>query len=129
MMIPRRPHRVLLVDSDPRTAKVLGLLLTGDGFEVDVAKDGLAALSRFTRVPLPDALICEVRVGPFDAGAVARLARAHKPSLPVFVLTNDPRLIAGVLCDPPPLVFTKPIDYPGLVTTIRTALEQRQSSW
>jgi CheY-like chemotaxis protein len=128
MTIPLRPHRVLLVDSDPRTAKVLGLLLTGDGFEVDVAKDGLAALSRFARVPLPDALICEVRVGPFDADAVARLARTHKPTLPVFVVTNDPRLIAGALCDPPPMVFTKPIDYPRLVSAIRTAVEQRQSS-
>lgn len=118
---------MLLVDSDPRTAKVLRLLLTGDGFEVDVASDGLAALSSFARVPLPDALICDVRVGQAEAEAVARLARAHQPTSPVFVLTNDLRLIATTLCYPPPLVFTKPIDYPSLLTAIRTALEQSQS--
>ena len=125
--MPKLPHRLLLVDSDPRTAKVLGVLLTSDGFEVDVAADGLAALSNFARVPLPDALICDVRVGQGEADAVARLARTHKPTLPVFVLTNDPRQIAAALCDPPPLIFTKPIDYPSLLAAIRTALEQRLS--
>ena len=127
MTIRRPPHRLLLVDRDPRTAKVLGLLLTGDGFDVDVAGDGLAALSSFARVPLPDALICEVRLGQFDADAVTRLARARRPTLPVFVLTNDARLIAAALCDPPPLVFMKPIDYPSLLEAVRAALKQRPS--
>jgi CheY-like chemotaxis protein len=123
----RLPQRLLLVDSDPRTAKVLGLLLTGDGFEVDVAADGQAALSSFARVPPPDALICDARVGQGEADAVARLASAHGPRLPVFVLTNDPRQIAVAFRDPPTLIFTKPIDYPSLLAAIRTALEGRSS--
>lgn len=125
MTTSRWPQRLLLVDSDPRTAKVLRLLLKGDGFEVDVATDVVDVLSCFARVPPPDALICEVRVGPFDAGLVCRLARDHSRTLPVFVLTNDARSGAGALCDPPPLVFTKPVDYPSLLAAIRAALERR----
>jgi len=127
MTTRRPPPRLLLVDSNPQTARVLALLLTGDGFEVDVATDGLSALSSFARLPLPDALICALRVGQLDAQAVARHARAHKPTLPVFVLTHDARLVAAVLCDPPPLVFTKPIDYPTLLSAISDALERRQT--
>ena len=48
---------VLLVDDDVRMARTFALMLREDGYEVDFAADGAAAISRLTRDPLPDVLV------------------------------------------------------------------------
>jgi DNA-binding response OmpR family regulator len=119
-----RPPKVLVVDGDLRTAKVLGLLLRGDGFEVDVVSDWLGASVRFSRPPPPDALICAAWPGHVDDDA-ALLARARNPELPVFVLTTRPEQRWQALIGPAVQVITKPIDYPTFLADLRAALGWR----
>lgn len=116
---PATPNRVLLVDSDYRTSNRLAELLRDDGFEVDVVRDGAAAIAHLARSPLPDTLITELKVRFADGISVARYARAQRPGLQVVVLTGHPHLLGpGAMGSPPPLVLTKPLDYAQLLAAL-----------
>lgn len=119
---PDRSNRVLLVDSDYRTSNRLAALLRDDGFEVDVVRDGAAAIAHLARSPLPDTLITELNMRFADGVSVARYARAQRPSVRVIVLTGHPNLLGqGAMGNPPPLVLTKPLDYAQLLAALAKA--------
>lgn len=117
--LPAPPNKVLLVDSDYRTSKRLAELLRDDGFEVDVVRDGAAAIAHLARSPLPDTLITELKVRFADGVSVARYARSQRPGLRVVVLTGHPYLLQpGAMGSPAPLVLTKPLDYGQLLAAL-----------
>ncbi|MDF3071756.1 MAG: hypothetical protein K0R38_7357 [Polyangiaceae bacterium] len=119
---PARSNRVLLVDSDYRTSNRLAGLLRDDGFDVDVVRDGAAAIAHLARSPVPDTLITELKMRFADGVSVARYARAQRPGVRVIVLTGYPNLLGqGALGNPPPLVLTKPLDYPQLLAALASA--------
>jgi CheY-like chemotaxis protein len=110
-----RTQIVLLVDDDLRTTRRLAEMLREDGLTVEIARDGAAAIARFTHEPVPDALVTELTTAHADAAAVSRFARAQRPGLPVLVVTGYPNLLqAEAFGSPPPLLFTKPVDYSKL---------------
>src|SRR6185503_16353880 len=96
------PHKVLLVDGDFRTSQRLAELLREDGFEVEVARDGAAAIARLTRAPLPDTLITELKLPLADGAAVARFGRSQHAGLGVIVLTRYPNLLVPEAFGSPP---------------------------
>src|SRR5450432_527267 len=109
--LPRR-YVVLLVDDDLRTSRRLAEMLREDGLQVEIARDGAAAIARFTHAPVPDALVTELTTAHADAASISRFARTQRPGLPVLVVTGYPNLFrpddfGGVA----PLLFTKPFDY------------------
>ncbi len=115
---------VLVVDDDVRTARLFVRMLREDGFEVELAHDGAAAIGRLTRAPLPDALVTDLAMPHADGLAVAKYAQACRPGLPVFLVTGYPELAArrtGSL-DPEPQVFTKPLDYAELSRELALAV-------
>ncbi len=116
------PPLILLVDDDVRTARVLLRMLTDDGFEVDLATDGAAAIGRLGRGPIPDVLITDLRMPHADGVAVARYARSRRPGMPVVFLTVYPELMHGAHQDfvPPAIIHTKPVDY----TALRAVLDE-----
>lgn len=121
------PHKVLLVDGDFRTAQRLAGLLRDDGFEVEVARDGAAAIARLARGPLPDALVSELKLPLADGTAVARFGRAQHPGLRVVFVARDPNLLVpAALGGPPPEVLTKPVDYVRLLEVLKTGIFPRQ---
>ena len=106
---------VLLVDDDLRTTRRLAEMLREDGLTVEIARDGAAAIARFTRSPVPDALVTELTLAHADAASVSRFARAQRPGLPVLVVTGYPNLLqTDAFGEPSPLLFTKPVDYSKL---------------
>lgn len=118
-----RTQVVLLVDDDLRTTRRLADMLREDGLTVEVARDGAAAIARFTRQPVPDALVTELTTVHADAAAVSRFARAQRPGLPVLVVTGYPNLLQPEsFGGPAPLLFTKPIDYQGVRDALFRAL-------
>lgn len=116
-----RRKRVLLVDSDYRTSNRLAALLRDDEFDVDVVRDGAAALARLARPPLPEALVTELNLRFVDGASVARYARAQRPGLRVVILTGHPNSVrAGTLgSGPPPVVLTKPLEYVELLSALQ----------
>lgn len=110
-----RPPSVLLVDGDLRTSQRLALMLTEDGFHVEVLCDGAAAIARLARAPLPDFLITELGLPVTDGVTVARYALERRPDMRVLVLTRYPNLLQPEAFASPPLVLSKPLDYLSLL--------------
>jgi DNA-binding NtrC family response regulator len=124
-----RTQVVLLVDDDLRTTRRLAEMLREDGLTVEIARDGAAAIARFTHLPVPDALVTELTTAHADAVSVSRFARAQRPGLPVFIVTGYPNLfLADTFGEPDPLLFTKPIDYSKLKDALLRALPSARLS-
>jgi len=83
-------HRILVVDDDARTARMLVRMLCEDGYEAELAVDSAGAIGRLGRSPLPDALVTDLKLPHGDGIAVAQYARSRRPRLPVFVITGHP---------------------------------------
>jgi len=120
----QRLHLVLLVDDDLRTTRRMADMLREDGFAVELARDGAAAIARLSRSPVPDALVTELTTAHADGLTIGRFARNQRPGIPVLILTGYPNLfhpdaIAG---GPPATLFTKPVDYAALRSALRDAL-------
>jgi two-component system response regulator MprA len=120
-------HRILVVDDDARTARLLVRMLCEDGYEAELAIDGEGAIGRLGRPPLPDILVTDLKLPQTDGMAVARYARSRCPGLPVFVVTGHPELLPADTggFDPEPVVFTKPIDYATLSDRLSRVLARR----
>ncbi len=80
--------KVLIIDDDPAICESVKAILDGNGFDASYAlsgKDGLAAF----RKTAPDVVLCDMMMEDIDAGAkVAKVMRAEKPDVPVFLLST-----------------------------------------
>ena len=90
--------KILVVDDDPTIRKLLSELLTREGFEVIVAKDGIDAMVLLNR-ELPDLLVLDVMMPDFNGYDVCYhlKTRPATKNLSIIILTSrdqelDPRL-------------------------------------
>jgi len=121
---------VLLVDEDLRTTRRMADMLREDGFAVEIARDGAAAVARLSRSPVPDALVTELTTKYADGLAIGRFARNQRPGMPVLVLTGYPNLFHAdaFVGGPPATLFTKPVDYAALRSALCDALEAKAAN-
>src|SRR5580693_3851627 len=82
--------KLLLVDADPRSVRVLEVSLKKAGYSVTTAEDGLDALSK-VEVSSPDLVLSDTRLPNLDGYAfVQKLkARPEWSNIPVVFLTNQ----------------------------------------
>ena len=116
--------RILVVEDDARSGRVLARLLEQDGFEVDLVRDGAVAIARLREGPLPDLLCTDVQLPHVSGLALARFGRSLAPELPLVLTTGYPQRAAEIVreLDPHPVVLTKPLDYQALRCEIRALL-------
>jgi CheY-like chemotaxis protein len=81
--------RVLFVEDDASVAQMYRLKLELDGYTVDVAGDGLAALEK-ARILRPDIIFLDIRLPKLDGLAVLEALRADRgtAAIPVVILSN-----------------------------------------
>ncbi|MEM9691517.1 MAG: response regulator, partial [Myxococcota bacterium] len=103
--------RVLLVDDDSRTARLLARMLREDGFDVELAFDGATAIARLSRDPVPAVLLTDFRMPHVDGNAVADYARSRRPNMPIMFVTSYPDLIGAAPCVDVTVIHPKPVDY------------------
>ena len=77
---------LLLVDDDPPIRRMLERTLTAEGYEVEAAADGGAALAAVER-SMPDAIVLDVTMPGLDGLAVTRRLRAKGLRVPILLLT------------------------------------------
>jgi DNA-binding response OmpR family regulator len=77
---------VLVVDDEPMVREVLSRYLERDGFEVETAADGEAALSAF-EARAPDLVLLDLMLPRIDGFEVFRRMRDARPASPVIMLT------------------------------------------
>ena len=81
--------RVLFVEDDVSVAQMYRFKLELDGYIVDVASDGLAALEKARTSP-PDIIFLDIRLPKLDGLAVLEQLRAEPRTVgvPVVILSN-----------------------------------------
>jgi DNA-binding response OmpR family regulator len=83
-------QKLLLVDADPRSVRVLEVSLKKAGYSVTTAKDGLDALSK-VELSTPDLVLSDTRLPKLDGYALVRRLK-DKPEwagIPVVFLTSQ----------------------------------------
>ena len=78
--------RILIVDDEPAVRTSLERALSLEGYDVDLAADGAAALDRLAAAP-PDAVVLDVSMPGLDGLEVCRRMRQAGDRTPVLMLT------------------------------------------
>lgn len=113
--------RILLVEDDPVTATILGRVLDQSGHEVEIAKNGLAAVEMLESERY-GALITDIMMPRLGGEELCRMVRADERyrDLPIFVTTGviDPEKLAWVDTLDAVEIHTKPIQFSSLIERI-----------
>ena len=127
--MPEKKPRVLLVDDESAITNNLSPFLERAGFEVGVAEDGEAALTRMADYP-PDLLVLDVLMPRLDGREVLRRMRSAGNWTPVILLTQvgESSERAMALEEGADDYLNKPYDPHELVARIRAVLRRMRSA-
>src|SRR5690349_23525583 len=119
-----RERRVLVVEDEPTIAASVAARLRAEGFAVDVAHDGPAAVARAAELE-PDVVVLDVMLPGFDGLEVCRRLHARRP-VPVLMLTardaeTDVLVGLGVGADD---YLTKPFSMRELAARVHALLRR-----
>src|SRR5450631_223598 len=119
------PVRVLVVDDEPNLAEVLSSVLRHEGWEVQSAGTGMAAV-RTGREFRPDAVVLDMMLPDFDGLEVMRRLREDNPRVAVLFLTARDSVedrIAGITAGGDDYV-TKPFSLEEVLARLRGLLRR-----
>jgi two-component system, OmpR family, response regulator len=117
--------RVLVVDDEPSLSELLGRVLRYEGWDVETAGTGAAAIST-ARSFRPDAVVLDVMLPDIDGLAVLRALRADNPAVCVLFLTARDAVedrIAGITAGGDDYV-TKPFSLEEVIARLRGVLRR-----
>jgi two-component system response regulator MprA len=124
---PRRQPRVLIVDDDEHIAASVRRALVYEGYTVDIAADGRAALALVSDSP-PDLVILDIMLPGVDGLEVCRRLRADTTlDLPILMLTARDATADRVrgLDSGADDYLVKPFAYEELTARVRALLRRR----
>jgi CheY-like chemotaxis protein len=114
-------YRLLVIDDDALTRQVFQTSLSGEGYEVCVAKDGFAALAQM-RGALPDLIVTDLKMPNMSGFEFLSIARRRFPQIPAIAISGEfqpPVEPLGVLAD---AFFPKPCRFEELKAKISDLL-------
>jgi two-component system KDP operon response regulator KdpE len=125
-MAPSASLRVLLVDDEPAIRRFLRLSFDAEGYQVEEAGDGKAALDML-QTKAPDLLILDLGLPDLDGFEVIRQLRDLGSSIPIVVLSSrtDEKGKVQALDLGADDYVTKPFGIDELLARTRTALRHR----
>ncbi len=113
-------QKVLVVEDDDDARDALALILASQGYELETAGDGYAAIAK-ARAFHPDILICDWRLPGMDGVAVARTIQGMGTIPVIFVTAHSVPDLRHRTKDLRVHAFLpKPIDVGRLRTALRT---------
>jgi two-component system nitrogen regulation response regulator NtrX len=120
---------VLIIDDEPNIRRMVGALLTAEGYEVRDAQDGAAGIARATESE-PDVLLLDLMMpGELDGlGTLARIREAL-PDVPVVMMSGRAGLSDAVKATKLGAFnfLEKPLSPESVLLALSTALELRQA--
>lgn len=121
----RITRRILVAEDELLAALAIEDELREEGYEVDVAPDGQAALEAARRT-MPDLLLTDLRMPRLDGIGLIRALRVMAPLLPVVVMTGyvpaDGAAAFRQAGEGPVALFSKPLDMDALLAELRRLL-------
>jgi CheY-like chemotaxis protein len=121
------PRLILVAEDEVLAALAIEDELLGQGYAVDVAADGQAALEAAQR-RMPDLLLTDLRMPRLDGIGLIRALRAVAPLLPVVVMTgyvpSDGAAAFRQAGEGPVALFSKPLDMDALIAELRRLLSR-----
>lgn len=120
-------QRILVAEDEALAAMAIEDELLREGYMVDLAPDGQAALEMAGQA-MPDLLLTDLRMPRMDGTGLIRALRGLAPHLPVVVMTGfAPPGGAEALRraeEAPLIVLSKPLDMDRLLAEIRRLLQR-----
>lgn len=117
--------RILIVEDEPSLSEPLAFLLEKEGYETEIAADGLAALSEFDRAGA-DLVLLDLMLPGLSGTEVCRELRARS-GVPIIMLTakdSEIDIVVGLELGADDYV-TKPYSTRELLARIRAVLRRR----
>ena len=123
------PGRILIVDDDVDTLRLVGMMLETEGFEIVAAKNGIRAIE-LARSEIPDLIILDVMMPELDGYAVTSQLRTEPATrgIPILIFTaktgyDDKMLGLELGAD---AYLTKPISTRELITNVNQLLTPQE---
>lgn len=114
-MLTDAPKRILVVDDETSMCYYISMLLSRDGYEVEVATSGVQALEKFESRKF-DAVLTDFVMDPTNGEDLAKQIKQRCPGEPVVMVTGFPPRPPSASVD---ACIAKPFD----VATLRHTLD------
>lgn len=118
-------RRILVAEDEALAAMAIEDELLREGYDVEVAMDGQAALE-IARATMPDLLLTDLRMPRLDGVGLIRAMRGMAPDLPVVVMTGFAPLGGAEALrqegEGPTIVLSKPLDMDALLAELQRLL-------
>ncbi|HXT14538.1 MAG TPA: sigma-54 dependent transcriptional regulator [Gemmatimonadaceae bacterium] len=120
---------VLIIDDEPNIRRMVGALLSAEGYEVRDAQDGASGLARATEAE-PDVVLLDLMM-PGDMDGMATLARVREsvPEVPVIMMSGRAGLSDAVKATKLGAFnfLEKPLSPESVLLALSSAIELRQA--
>ena len=119
--------QILVVEDDPAIVAFLVPALEREGFEVQVVRDGAAALDRVARMR-PELILLDLLLPGVSGLDVCRAVRGHKPYIPIIMLTalsEEVDKVVGLELGADDYI-TKPFSMRELLARVRAVLRRNR---
>lgn len=115
---------VLVADDDPDVLALLDFMLSKNGFQVILARDGGEAVDQF-RTHAVDLVVTDLAMPKLNGLQVARIVKRAKPALPILMITAWGLLVSAEEQRESGIdaILNKPTQMAEIVTALRTLWE------
>jgi CheY-like chemotaxis protein len=114
------PKRILVVDDEPPMCFYISMLLSRDGYEVEIANNAAQALQKFESRKF-DAVLTDFIMDPTNGEDLARIIKQRCPLQPVVMVTGFPPRPPSTTVD---ACIAKPFDTLTLRNTLLDIFEE-----
>lgn len=93
---------ILVVDDTPESLKLLGVILTKEGYQTRLADSGVLAFESLNNV-LPDLILLDINMPDMDGYEVCRRLKAEQRTVDIPIIfisagNETPKLVEGFKC-------------------------------